>query len=105
MRPGPAALLALGAVLYTPAAATPLTPHKHVLFVVGDDVGYGYFGHFNDQKTVTPTVDGPHSPRGLLHLQDLLPVAGRHADGPLPVGGWLLRRGSRHGDTDHCTTN
>lgn len=28
-----------------------------VLFVVGDDVGYGDFGYFNDQKTITPTVD------------------------------------------------
>ena len=28
-----------------------------VLFVVGDDVGYADFGYFNDQKTITPTVD------------------------------------------------
>ena len=31
---------------------------KHVLFIVGDDVGYSDFGYFNDKKTITPTVDG-----------------------------------------------
>ena len=30
----------------------------NVLFVVGDDVGYSDFGYFNDQKTITPTIDG-----------------------------------------------
>ena len=39
------------------AAASP-APRKHVLFVVGDDVGYSDFGVFNDQKTITPTIDG-----------------------------------------------
>ena len=30
----------------------------NVVFVVGDDVGYSDFGFFNDQKTITPTIDG-----------------------------------------------
>jgi arylsulfatase A-like enzyme len=30
----------------------------HVMFIVGDDVGYSDFGFFNDNKTITPTIDG-----------------------------------------------
>ena len=40
------------------AAAKAAPPPPHVLFVVGDDVGYSDFGYFNDQKTITPTIDG-----------------------------------------------
>ena len=29
-----------------------------MLFIVGDDVGYGDIGHFSDKKTITPTLDG-----------------------------------------------
>ena len=36
------------------AAAHP----PHVVFIVGDDVGYSDFGFFNDKKTITPTIDG-----------------------------------------------
>ena len=49
--------------LCTMATATP--PHDvgdvappHVLFIVGDDVGYSDFGFFNDKKTITPIIDG-----------------------------------------------
>ena len=59
------------AALSAAVAADPSTPpsgsgssggaaasRKHVLFIVGDDVGYSDFGYFNDKKTITPTVDG-----------------------------------------------
>ena len=39
------------------AAGSSLKP-PHVLFIVGDDVGYADIGHFNDKKTITPTLDG-----------------------------------------------
>lgn len=37
----------------------------HVLFIVGDDVGYSDFGYFNDKKTITPTIDGNESNFGV----------------------------------------
>ena len=41
-------------------AAAPLAAAHppHVVFIVGDDVGYSDFGFFNDKKTITPTIDG-----------------------------------------------
>lgn len=36
-------------------------PRPHVLFVVGDDVGYSDFGFFNDNKATGPHT--PHMPR------------------------------------------
>ena len=47
------ALVAAAAEGQGVAAAQP----PNVLFVVGDDVGYSDFGFFNDQKTITPTID------------------------------------------------
>ena len=56
------------------AASAAITTPPHILFVVGDDVGYSVsllvhimqnsqlyyqdFGYFNDNKTITPTIDG-----------------------------------------------
>ena len=39
-------------------AGTSTAHPPHVLFIVGDDVGYSDFGYFNDKKTITPTIDG-----------------------------------------------
>lgn len=40
------------------APAGRVDPPPHVVFIVGDDVGYNDLGHFNDKKTITPTLDG-----------------------------------------------
>eukprot|EP00660_Eupelagonema_oceanica_P011203 gene11203-23910_t len=40
------------------AAAAGAAKPPHVLFIVGDDVGYNDIGHFNGKKTITPTMDG-----------------------------------------------
>ena len=40
------------------SGAASATAPPNVLFIVGDDVGYSDFGYFNDQKTITPTIDG-----------------------------------------------
>ena len=50
------AFFAVLAVLASMARAAKKRPH--VLFVVGDDVGYGDIGSLNDGKTITPTLDG-----------------------------------------------
>ena len=46
--------LLIAALRFAQVAANP----PHVLFIVGDDVGYSDFGYFNDKKTITPTIDG-----------------------------------------------
>ena len=43
-------------VALSSASARKTSPH--VVFIVGDDVGYSDFGYFNDNKTITPTIDG-----------------------------------------------
>ena len=48
-----AIILTVFQVVCTSAAQPP-----NVLFIVGDDVGYSDFGYFNDEKTITPTIDG-----------------------------------------------
>ena len=48
----------LSALLFSVITASEAkAPPPHVLFIVGDDVGYGDFGFFNGQKTITPTID------------------------------------------------
>ena len=102
-RPWRAALLALGAVLTSALAAA---PHKHVLFVVGDDVGYSDLGHFNDRKTVTPTMDGLLASG--IHLADYYtfkicsPSRAAMMTGRYPWAAGFYDMGR---DTDHCTTN
>ena len=45
------------AVSVAVSTAAPATP-PNVVFIVGDDVGYNDFGHFNGGKVQTPTIDG-----------------------------------------------
>ena len=58
---------------------------KHVLFIVGDDVGYSDFGYFNDKKTITPTVDGLLESG--IHLVRASPLAQAAPLRPPPVAG------------------
>ena len=70
------------AVAYLVADLRWLRRDPAVLFVVGDDVGYSDFGYFNDQKTITPTVDKLLATG--IHLTDYcepLPPAPRPLDG------------------------
>merc|ERR1711969_518004 len=69
---------------------------KHVLFIVGDDVGYSDFGYFNDKKTITPTVDGLLESGIHLVRASPLPAGLRCPPPPGPplsaVSAWLLRQ-------------
>ena len=103
----------------TAAAATTTVAAKppHILFVVGDDVGYSDFGILNDYKTITPTIDGliesgitlsdyytfkcargarTGGGGGAHPAQDLQPVPGRHDDGAVPLGRGVLRYEPRY---------
>lgn len=54
---GLASHLTLLVAVVVPSAAAHATP-PNVVFIVGDDVGYNDFGHFNGGKVSTPTIDG-----------------------------------------------
>lgn len=52
------ARLVVATAVVATAAATVATKPPNVVFIVGDDVGYNDFGHFNDGRVQTPTIDG-----------------------------------------------
>jgi predicted AlkP superfamily pyrophosphatase or phosphodiesterase len=52
------AMLTLSCLQALAIASTSSAARPHVLFIVGDDVGYNDLGRFNDKKTITPTMDG-----------------------------------------------
>ena len=78
----------------------------HILFVVGDDVGYGDLGFFNDKKVNTPTLDNLLEDG--IFLSDYYtfkicsPSRAAMITGRYP---WAAGFYDMSQDTDHCTTN
>ena len=100
------ALLLLQAALLAvvPAAASANPPH--VVFIVGDDVGYSDFGYFNDNKTITPTIDGLLS-EGIFMtdyytFKICSPSRAAMLTGRYPWGAGFYNMAQ---DDNHCTTN
>ena len=104
MRIVPAALLCAAALqaLTTCAEAAP----PHVLFVVGDDVGYADLGHFNDRKTATPVLDSMIESGIMMAdyytFKICSPSRAAMMTGRYPWGAGFYNMNQ---DTDHCTTN
>jgi len=88
------------------AAAAAAKPPPHVLFVVGDDVGYSDFGKFNDGKTITPTLDALLDTGIMLTdyytFKICSPSRAAMTTGRYP---WAAGFYDMSQDTDHCTTN
>eukprot|EP00756_Hemistasia_phaeocysticola_P045614 Hpha_TRINITY_DN19361_c0_g1::TRINITY_DN19361_c0_g1_i1::g.81248::m.81248/K12375/ARSI_J; arylsulfatase I/J len=91
-------------VLATTAAAADKPPH--ILFVVGDDVGYGDIGALNDHKTQTPTLNGLLEDGVMLTdyytFKICSPSRAAMITGRYP---WAAGFYDMSQDTNHCTTN
>ena len=91
-------------VALSSASARKTSPH--VVFIVGDDVGYSDFGYFNDNKTITPTIDGLLE-KGIF-LSDYYtfkicsPSRAAMLTGRYPWGAGFYDMAQ---DDNHCTTN
>lgn len=87
------------------ASASKSTP-PHVVFVVGDDVGYADIGFFNDKKTITPTMDNLLEQGVFLSdyytFKICSPSRAAMMTGRYP---WAAGFYAMNADTDHCTTN
>ena len=92
-------------VLAARAVVNDKTP-PHVLFIVGDDVGYADFGFFNGKKTITPTIDALLK-EGIF-LSDYYtfkicsPSRAAMLTGRYP---WAAGFYNMNFDEEHCTTN
>jgi arylsulfatase A-like enzyme len=87
------------------AVTTVATP-PHVLFVVGDDVGYADIGFFNDEKVQTPVMnqllkDGVFM-SDYYTFKICSPSRAAMMTGRYP---WAAGFYDMNMDTDHCTTN
>ena len=78
----------------------------HVLFIVGDDVGYADFGFFNGKKTITPTIDALLEEGIFLSnyytFKICSPSRAAMLTGRYP---WAAGFYSMDFDEEHCTTN
>ena len=88
------------------SSSTGNTPPPHVMFIVGDDVGYSDFGFFNDNKTITPTIDGLLEDG--IFMTDYYtfkicsPSRAAMITGRYPWGAGFYNMAQ---DDNHCTTN
>lgn len=97
---------AVFALLALAAGKPTLSPKPHVVFIVGDDVGYNDFGFFNDNKTITPTIDGLLETG--IFMSDYYtfkicsPSRAAMLTGRYPWGAGFYNMAE---DDNHCTTN